>query len=74
MEPRRIKRFPEIATPQAVPQPVQRVHPRQITSGAQRGQQTLSGPNVKINASEGNIIISDGTNNRIIIGYQENGF
>lgn len=51
-----------------------RVQPRDISSGTMRGQQTLGGPRVKVNSSEGNIVVNDGTNDRILIGFQEDGF
>lgn len=71
----KVKRFPTLDTPPAPPvQQMPRVAPRQLTTGVQAGQQMLGSNKVQINSSDGNIIISDGTNDRVLIGYQQDGF
>ncbi len=70
----KIKKFPTLQPNTSATQQVPRVAPRQIASGVQKGQQLLGSDKVQINASDGNIIITDGTNNRILIGYQQDGF
>lgn len=51
-----------------------RVLPRQIGTGTMQGQQNIGGQGVKIDSNNRRIIVNDGTNDRILIGYQENGF
>lgn len=66
--------FPAMAPPPPPSDDISRILPRQIGTGVQSGQQMLGGPKVQVNSGDGNIIVSDGTNDRIIIGYQADGF
>lgn len=68
------KKFPKLDPVPTTPQQVPRVAPRQVTTGVQAGQQLLGTEKVQINSSDGNIIIKDGTNTRILIGFQSGGF
>jgi hypothetical protein len=48
--------------------------PYNIASGTLGGTQSVGGSNVNINGSSKNITMSDGTNTRLLIGYQQGGF
>lgn len=51
-----------------------RILPRQIASGAYRGQQFAGNPDFQYNQSEGNLLIRDSTTNRFLAGKQKSGF
>lgn len=51
-----------------------RVLPRQVSSGTYAGTQQVGGSNVNISGANKNITMNDGTNDRLLIGYQQGGF
>lgn len=51
-----------------------RIKPRQIASGAYKGQQFAGDSNFQYNQSDGNLLIRDGVTNRFLAGKQEDGF
>lgn len=52
-----------------------RVLPRNLASGTLAGtQQVGGGGNVNISGANKNITMNDGTNDRLLIGYQQGGF
>lgn len=48
--------------------------PRDIATGTLNGTQSVGGNNVNINGASKNITMNDGTNDRLLIGYQQGGF
>lgn len=51
-----------------------RVKPRQVMTGRYRGEQQIGDENIKIESSERRILVSDGDNDRILLGFDEDGF
>lgn len=45
-----------------------RIAPRQVGSGIMTGNQGLGTNLLQLNSSNGNVIMSDGTNNRLLLG------
>ena len=50
------------------------VLPRDVASGTYGGSQSVGGKNVNINGGDKNITMNDGTNDRLLIGFQQGGF
>lgn len=70
--------YPSLDIPATVyPSQDTRVLPRQVfTSGTLPGNTVIriGNANITIDGANKRILVSDGTNDRVLIGYQENGF
>ena len=75
MAEQRRKEFPSIQLPPAAAtQGPQRILPRQIPTGTGRGQQAVGDKNIRIEYDNRRIIINDGENDRVLIGFDSGGF